>query len=482
MAAPAAPSADVTHSPPAEHRPFWWRVAAAGLLALVFWLDTLTPDGVAVPMLYVVPTLLFMWSGRAWEPLVVAAVATALTTAGIYLTPPGGDAGLAFINRPIEIATVWMAASVVTVYRIVVGRWTMQVARDRAALEHSLRGLEDLRWALDQAAIVATTDHRGLITSVNDKFSEISKYSREELLGQDHRIVNSGYHPKAFIQDLWRTIAHGRVWRGEIRNRAKDGTFYWVDTTIVPFLDDQGHPRQYLAIRSDITQRKIAEARLRDEAALTQLGQLAAVVAHEVRNPLAGLRGSLQVLASRLPREMREREIIGTMISRIDSLNAKVTDMLVYARPAQPRLQPVEVGPLMADAVASARAAIGAGCPPVEISGDTVLVSADPEMLRPVLLNLLLNACQAGGDRPIEVVTAAQNGACHVSILDRGPGIPPETLERIFEPFFTTKPGGTGLGLPVVKRLMDLQAGTVSLRLRDGGGTAAEITMPLATT
>ena len=342
-----------------------------------------------------------------------------------------------------------------------------------------IQQLADFKRALDCAAIVATTDVRGRITYVNDKFCEISGYSPEELLGQDHRIVNSGYHQKEFIRDLWVTIANGRVWHGELRNRAKDGRLYWVDTTIVPFFDDLGKPHQYIAIRADITARKEAEAKLTEQAALARVGQLAAVVAHEVRNPLAGIKGAMQILMSRRRADDAELPVMRDITERIDSLSELINDLMVYSRPRPLSLETVDLRTLIEQAVAGIQRDPAAKRVTVAVEGAPLQLRADSDMVRAALFNLLLNAAQAteaGGQ--IAVSVAAADTRAVITIRDTGAGIAPEIAERVFEPFFTTKARGGGLGLPIARRTAERHGGTLALAPAPGGGTVATFVLP----
>ena len=339
--------------------------------------------------------------------------------------------------------------------------------------------LADLKRAIDHAAIVATTDVAGRITYVNDKFCEISQYSREELIGRDHRIINSGHHPKAFMRDLWHTIANGRVWHGEIRNRAKDGTFYWVDTTIVPFMNASGKPYQYIAIRADITARKAAEERLAQQAALARLGQMAAVVAHEVRNPLAGIKGAMQVLMGRRAEGDPDRLIMREVVARIDSLGDLVNDLMVFARPSPPHPSTFPLRPLIQEAIDAVRRDPMASTIDVTLDGDDVLVTADAPMIRAAMLNLLLNAAQAlDGRGSITVSLTHRDRQCTIDVRDTGPGVPTEIRDRVFEPFFTTKARGGGLGLPIAKRTAELHGGALSLACTPASGAIFTLTLP----
>jgi PAS domain S-box-containing protein len=437
--------------------------------AAIFVLDLEVPLGIAVCALYGVVVLFGLFIEMRGFSLWMAGFATLLTTLDAALSRSEQVTTYAITNRGLTIVGIWVTAWLVTKF-----------AKTGRALDRSIKDLADTNFALNQAAIVATTNVKGEITFVNDKFVEISKYPREELIGRDHRIINSGYHSKEFIRDLWHTIAGGRIWRGELRNRAKDGSIYWVDTTIVPFLDERGKPYQYMAIRYDITDRKRSEERLREQAALARLGEMAAVVAHEVKNPLAAIKGALQVIGGRMPPEGRDRAIVGDVVARVDALNDIVQDMLVFARPREPQLTPVLVTELIENTAALLRKDPAYASVEVSIRGDMPLVQMDVEQMKIVFLNLLLNAAQAAGPTGrVEVMVTADDLAATVAIGDNGPGIPPDVQMKIFEPFFTTKHRGTGLGLPTARRVIERHGGTIEVECPAPGGTRVTVTLPM---
>jgi len=369
-------------------------------------------------------------------------------------------------------------------------------------LERSLKELADIKFALDQSTIVAITDQRGIINYVNDQFCRISRYSRDELLGQDHRIINSGFHSKEFIRQLWTTIAGGKVWKGELRNRAKDATIYWVDTTIVPFLNYDGKPYQYVAIRHDITQRKLAEdkvlkqaAELQRAAQLSFVGELAAGLAHEIKNPLAGIQGAVDILIRRRDKNDPEREALEGMRHEVVRIDSTVRALLERARPRLVSVVEASLRDLVEKAVAVARGqlidAALRGCDIMltfEPSEDPVMVPMDSAQIEDAVLNLIINAIEAsptGGQVKVRVdkVHNERLNQCEeeaiVEVSDDGPGIKEEDLTRIFNPFFTTREGGTGLGLPAVRRIARLHGGRVEVSSEVGQGSTFTIHLPL---
>ena len=372
---------------------------------------------------------------------------------------------------------------------------------DADALERSLKELADIKFALDQSTIVAFTDQRGIITFVNDQFCRISKYTRDELLGQDHRIINSGFHPKEFIRDLWTTIASGRVWKGELRNRAKDDSIYWVDTTIIPFLSEDGKPYQYVAIRHDITQLKQAEEKILQQAAelqraaqLSLIGEMAAGLAHEVKNPLAGIQGTVDILIRRRAANDPEREALEGVRHEVQRIDATVRALLDRARPRSLTPTRTSLTEVTQRAVDLARAQV-IGKPAFdkarikfEPPADDVVLIVDALQIEDAVLNLVINATEAieiDGHVVVSIRVAEDTtdeelaDEAVIEITDDGRGIDEEDLKKIFNPFFTMTKGGTGLGLPAVRRIARLHGGRVEVKSVPGEGSTFTLHLPL---
>jgi signal transduction histidine kinase len=206
---------------------------------------------------------------------------------------------------------------------------------------------------------------------------------------------------------------------------------------------------------------------------------MAAVVAHEVKNPIAGIRGALQIIASRMPAESRDRPVVGDIIARLDSLNRIVQDLLVFARPRELRAEPVELNALVSNTVTLLQRDPALASLRVEVTGGRALVSADSEQLQLVFTNVLMNAAQAmAGAGLIAVGLAPSAAGWTVTIADEGPGMPSDVKERIFEPFFTTKHRGTGLGMPIARRVVEAHGGEIVIETPARGGTVVSISLP----
>jgi PAS domain S-box-containing protein len=352
------------------------------------------------------------------------------------------------------------------------------------------RELEDFKAALDAHAIVAITDARGTITYVNDKFCAISKWSRDELLGSDHRIINSGHHPKAFIQTLWDTIRSGQVWKGELRNLAKDGSIYWVDTTIVPFLGDDGQPFQYIAIRAEITAAKLlaehnAELVAELLGANRELNDFAYIVSHDLKAPLRGISSLANWLmadyADKLGGEgATQLELI---VSRVKRLGALVDGILAYSRAGRGREErmAVELDPLVRNTIDLLAAPSHIT---VTLATPLPRLWMEPFKAQQVFQNLLSNAIKFV-DKPqgrISLACVSEGPLWHFSVTDNGIGIEEKYFGKVFQLFQTLAPRdkieGTGVGLALVKKIVEIEGGTIWLESSPGVGTTFHFTLP----
>ena len=378
----------------------------------------------------------------------------------------------------------------------------LNVVSERLLSEHA--ELSNQKFALDQHAIVSITDLAGNITYANQRFCDISGYHVEELLGKNHRIVKSDEHPAAMFEDLWHTITQGGVWRGDVKNRKKDGSFYWVNATIVPLTGLDGSPHHYIGIRTDITANKDLEqhlhaARAEAESATLAKGHFLANMSHEIRTPMNAVLGMLKLL-QHTDLTKRQLDYANKADSAARSLLGLLNDILDFSKIDAGKMalesRAFRIDKLMRDISVIISANLGAK--PVEVLFDIdpstpKALMGDALRLQQVLINLSGNAIKftAAGEVVICIKVAGRRGtdvSLNFSVRDSGIGIAPENQKHIFDGFSqaeastTRRFGGTGLGLSICRRLVALMGGELGLESELGVGStfAFTITLPVA--
>ena len=368
---------------------------------------------------------------------------------------------------------------------LIVGAST--IARDITAakkVEQALRGSE-ARWrAIVESAVdgVVVIDARGHVEAFNPAAERLFGYAADEVVGQNVNVLMPApYHEEhdSYIAHYLATGVQKIIGIGrEVTGLRKDGRTFPLHLSVGE-ASIEGE-RKFTGILHDLTERVQLETRLREQSALTRLGEMAAVVAHEVKNPLTGIRGAIQIIGSRLPAGSKDIQIVGDIVARIDALNDLMKDLLLFARPPQPRMGPVDLIALLKNVTDFLRQDRMLQGVRVEVTGQVPVVTADAELLKIVVQNLLLNAAHAiQGQGLIEVSVMPTEGACQITIADHGPGIPPDVLEKLFTPFFTTKARGTGLGLSTARRFVEVHGGTLTIESPAMGGTSATIRLPI---
>lgn len=358
-----------------------------------------------------------------------------------------------------------------------------------------------LKSALDEAAILAITDKKGVITYANQKFCAISKFSLEELIGNTHRIINSGVHPKEFFAAMWKTITSGKVWEGEICNRTKNGELYWVNTTIVPFLDENGNPEKYVAVRYEVTERKAAEEKLKLQAKKLELSNrelqdFASVAAHDLQEPLRKIQSFSDRLKLKAQAELKPESLdyVNRIQNSAQRMQILINDLLTYSR-VTTKAQPfsiLDLNQVVAQVVSDLEVRLEQSKGVVEWK-DLPFLQADGVQMNQLFLNLIGNALKfhKPGVQPCVQVTArvledsplpAPGSAVQVTVADNGIGFDEKYLDRIFT-IFQRLHGrheyeGTGIGLAVCRKIVDRHGGIITASSEPGQGAKFIFTLP----
>jgi two-component system sensor kinase FixL len=354
----------------------------------------------------------------------------------------------------------------------------------RVRLEDQLRASE-ARWrAVIESAVdgIIVIDEHGRVEAFNRAAERLFGYDETDVLGRNVDMLMPSPYREEHDRYLSRYMATGRakiIGSGrEVTGLRRDGTTFPLHLSVGQVVIEG--QRRFTGILHDLSARVRIEEQLREQASLAKLGEMAAVLAHEIKNPLAGIRGAMQVMGTRMPAGSTDAAMTGEIISRIDALDGLMKDLLLFARPPKPKRRPIEVAPLVGATASLLKEDVSLSGVDVEIEGTAPAVNADPEMLKMVFQNLLVNSAHAmNGRGRIHIDVRPVDGSCRIVFTDSGPGIPADIRDKVFTPFFTTKSRGTGLGLPTVKRFIDAHHGSIAIDCPPTGGTVVSIELPM---